>query len=82
MALTMRLETHEALLLHGKAQEASAEAYRVLNFLNQTNAGIDEREMADLAARVWDRIERDLRDLLYPDPRREILRDEIELGLV
>jgi hypothetical protein len=80
--ITIAMDTAEALLALGAIQDKALDASR----LAAISTG-DEHEIADLSAKLLQRVATRLVDALYPEPtyeemRREMLRDELEFGMV
>ena len=77
--ISIDLDTAEALMALGAIQDKALDASK----LAATSTG-DVHEIADLSAKIIQRIERRIVDALYPAEamRREDTADEIEFGLV
>lgn len=75
--ITITMDAAEALIALGAIQDKALDASK----LAAISTG-DEHEIADLSSRMLGRIATQIVDALYPDPRRQILAEEIELGMV
>lgn len=81
--IVLELEAAEALFALAAIQSAGAKAHHTRRMLIETSAPSDETAIAESSAQMYDRLETRITDQLYPeDPRRVLLREEIELGMV
>ncbi len=64
--ITLEMNAAEAMFALDAITTKATDAHRIRRFLMATNAGTDERAIADLSAEVLDRIELRLRNMLFP----------------
>lgn len=79
--IELRLTAAEALYALSAIQAAGAKAHHSLRMLIDTGAPLDETSIPETSAAIYDRLERSLRDQLYPDPRWENRLEEARLGI-